>query len=172
MKHLRSLLSVILTLILVSTLFTGCQSSDKPQGFPFTEITWEDSPDDMTALEGTSDTSYPSTYDGTTYTYPKKYLDLDGTIKYMYDGDNKLMCVAWLYSADSEEDLKKAYDTIHKQVEEIHGKSGYNTGNITNYGDVWYLEEGNIVLGAVTTDTQKALQYSYLNPAVSTKEEQ
>ncbi len=168
MKHLRSLLSVVLTLVLVSGVLTGCQSEKKPAGFPFTELTWENSYDDMVELEGDSDNTYDSVYDGTTYTYPKKYMDLDGTIKYMYDGDNKLMCVAWTYSAESDEDLQETYDTIHEEVEKAYGESGYDPKTPSSYGDVWYLEEGNIILSAMTTDTQKALQYSYLNPKVST----
>lgn len=171
MKYLHSLFSIILTLVLVSSALVGCGSSKKSEGFPFTELTWENSYDDMVALEGESDDTYDSMYNGTTYTYPKKYLDLDGTIKYMYDADNKLMSVAWVYSTDTDEDLKDTYDTIRKEVEETHGESGYNTEQATNYGDVWYLDEGNIILSVMTTNSQKALQYSYLNPAVSTKEE-
>ena len=55
-------------------------------------------------------------------------------------------------------------------MEDTYGESGYDSENPTNYGDVWYLENGNILLMVVTTDTQQALQYSYLNPEVSTKE--
>ncbi|GAA0807338.1 hypothetical protein GCM10008910_47270 [Faecalicatena orotica] len=172
MKHLRSIVAVVLTLILFSSVLTGCSSSGKTVEFPFTSITWDDTIDDMVELEGTSDNTYDSIYGGTTYAYPKEYLDLKGTVKYMYDGDEKLMCVAWVYSADLSDDLEETYDTIHEKLEKAHGESGYNTENSTNHGSVWYLDEGNIILSAVTTDTQKALQYSYLNPAVSTKEDE
>lgn len=171
MKYLRSLFSAVLVLVLTLSALTGCCSPNQSEGFPFTELTWESSYDDMVALEGESENSYDSVYNGTTYTYPRKYHDLDGTLKYMYDADNKLMCVAWTYSTDTDDDLKETYETIRKEVQETHGESGYNTEQPTNYGDVWYLDEGNIILSVMTTNTQKALQYSYLNPAVSTKEE-
>lgn len=172
MKHLRSIVTVVLTLTLVSSVLAGCSSSKRAAEFPFTKITWDDTIDDVVELEGTSDNTYDSIYGGTTYAYPKEYLDLKGTVKYMFDADEKLMCVAWVYSADLNDDLKEPYDTIHDKLEKAHGESGYNTENPTNYGSVWYLDEGNIILSAVTTDTQKALQYSYLNPAVSTKEDE
>ena len=88
----------------------------------------------------------------------------------MYDDNDKLMTVAWTYGTDEEKALKDVYDKIHQDVEDTYGESGYDSENQTNYGDVWYLENGNILLMVVTTETQKALQYSYLNPEVSTKE--
>lgn len=172
MKYLRSFFTAALTFALVSSFLAGCSTSKKDTEFPFSEITWDATYDDMVELEGTSDNTYDSIYGGTTYAYPKKYLDLDGTVKYMYDAEEKLMCVAWVYSANLNDDLEKPYNTIHDALEKAHGESGYNTENSTNYGSVWYLDEGNIILSAVTTDTQKALQYSYLNPAVSSKEDE
>lgn len=171
MKYLRSFFCVILAVILVCPTLAGCSSSKDSEGFPFTELTWENSYDDMVALEGESNDTYDSVYSGTTYGYPKEYLDLNGTVRYMYDADNKLMCVAWAYSADTDEELKDTYETIFKEIKKTYGESGYNTNQPTNYGDVWYLDEGNIILSAMTTSTQKALLYSYLHPDVSTKKE-
>lgn len=175
MKYLRSLLSVIIAFTFVATALTGCSfdknsSSKKSLGLPFTKLTWDNSYDDMVALEGKSTATYDSIYKGTTYTYPKKYLGLDGTINYMYDDANKLMCVAWSYSATSADDLKSTYKKIHDQLKNSYGASGYNTSNQTNYGDVWYRDEGDIILSAATTNSIKALQYAYLNPVVSNKE--
>lgn len=169
MKHLRSLLSVILVSVLFSAALIGCSPSKKSPAFPFTKLTWDNTYDDMVALEGKSTNTSDSIYKGTTYLYPKSYLNLDGTVKYMYDADNKLMCVAWSYAAKSSEDLKSTYNKIRDQLKKTYGDSGYNTDNPGNYGDVWYRDEGNIILSAVTTNSIKSLQYSYLNPAVSSK---
>ena len=52
-----------------------------------------------------------------------------------------------------------------------HGESGYNTQKETNYGDVWYLEDGNIIISTMVTDSQKALQFAFLSPEQSTAAE-
>ena len=56
--------------------------------------------DDIQALEGDSGESYDSVYDGTTYTYEKEYDGLKGTIKYMFDDKEKLVCLSWMYETD------------------------------------------------------------------------
>lgn len=55
---------------------------------PFTEITWENTLDEVLALEGEPLDSYPSTYSGTTYTFSKDFHDMSGTIKYMFDDND------------------------------------------------------------------------------------
>jgi len=170
MKHLRTFFSVSLIIVLAITALTGCKKQPQAVKSPFTEMTWENSVEDVIAEEGDDYTTYESIYNGTTYEFAKNYLDQDGTVKYMFDDNDKLMCVAWAFGTDDEETLKDTYNKIHQDVEDTYGESGYDSENPTNYGDVWYLENGNILLMVVTTDTQQALQYSYLNPEVSTKE--
>ena len=170
MKHLRTFFSVSLILVLAATTLTGCKKQPPAVECPFTKMTWENSVDDVIAEEGDDYTTYESIYNGTTYEFAKNYLDQEGTVKYMFDDNDKLMCVAWTYGTDEEKALKDVYDKIHQDVEDTYGESGYDSENQTNYGDVWYLENGNILLMVVTTETQKALQFSYLNPEVSTKE--
>lgn len=166
----RLFIPVILAIPLL--LFTACKADTTSKEeldvvSPFTEITWEDDFEDVTNLEGDNYESYDSVYGGTTYTFPKKYLNLDGTIKYMFDGDGKLMCVAWSYGSDSLDSLTELYDEIHSDVEAAYGESGYNTNASTNFGDVWHLDGGDIILSVMNTNTQKALQYSYQNSVVS-----
>lgn len=164
MKHLHKIL--IVTLLLALTL-TGCK---KKSACPFTDITWKNSVDDVIAAEGKNYKTEDSMYKGKTYSFPKKYLGLDGTIMYMFDDNGKLMDVSWVYGPDSNDDLKNTYDRIHKDIKSAHGKSGYNVTNSSTRGDVWYLDEGDIILSAVSTDSVKLLQYTYLNPKVSNKE--
>ena len=172
MNRFALLLSVSLILVITCVLYAGCAGKDDQEslGCPFTELGWDATVDDMTTLEGSDYATYDSVYDGTTYTYSKSYLDTDGTIKYMFDDKDKLMCVAWNAGIDSENTLKSLYTKIHDQIVEKHGKSGHDAENATNYGDVWYLDSGDIVLSAVTTSDPMGLQYSYLNPQVSNTE--
>lgn len=167
MKHLLKILSVSLTLAFI---LTGCQKPQPKLACPFTDMTWESTVDDVTAAEGDNYTTHDSIYNGTTYSFSRKYLDLDGTVKYMFDNNDKLMSVAWAYGTNNVDDLKKTYDKIHGQIENAYGKSGYAAENPTNFGDVWYLDEGDIVLSAVTTDSQTILQYAYVHPKVSNTE--
>lgn len=170
MNHIFRYFSVLFTITFLSCSLMGCQKgSDSEKGSicPFSALTWESSYEDMTALEGNEYESYDSVYEGTAYTYSKEYLGRTGTVKYMFDAENRLMCMAWAYSTDSIDELGEVYDTIHEQVVDAHGESGFDNANSTNYGDVWYLESGDILITAVTTDSETALQYAYLNPLVS-----
>lgn len=169
MKHTIHLFPIILTALFLGFSLSGCQK--EAGDFPFTSLTWESGYEDMIALEGSDHDTYDSVYEGTTYTYAKEYLGRSGTIKYMFDSEDALMCVAWAYGTDSTEELDEVYQTIHQQLVKAYGDSGYHPAHDTNYGDVWYLESGDILISAVTTESQKALQYAYLNPAVSNQEE-
>lgn len=69
--------------------------------------------------------TYDSVYDGTTYTFPKEFDGLNGTIKYMFDDEEKLVCMSWLYETDDSEDLADVYDKIHGEAEDMLGESGF-----------------------------------------------
>ncbi len=142
-----------------------------PLDCPFTEMSWSSTPEDVFEAEGECDSSYDSVYDGTCYTYPGEYNGLGGTIKYMFDDQERLMCVAWTYSCEDTDELKSLYDTISASVNERFGESSYNANNPGNSGNVWYLESGDIVLSTMITSDSKALQYAYLHPSVSNTEE-
>lgn len=176
MKYTR--LSFFTILILISSIlsFTGCsnQTTDKTSQdivCPFTSLSWDNTYDDMVALEGSDYKSYDSVYNGTTYSYSKEYLGMEGIIKYMYNEDEDLMCTAWVYSEGTNENLDELYSTIHTDLTASYGESGYDTKNSTNYGDVWYLEDGHIILSVMTTAQQNVLQYSYLSPEASETKE-
>ena len=169
----KKLFSLCLTLALVAALLCGC-GGKKNAAFPdcpFSELTWASSVADMEKAEGIDYETYDSVYGGTTYTYSKEYKGLPGTVKYMFDAEKKLASIAWAYGSDSADELKQLYENIHADVAAVHGESGYNTDKETNYGDVWYLEEGNIIISTMLTDSQKALQFAYLSPEQSTSKE-
>lgn len=170
MRKNRFYTALLLTSALTASLFSGCSKSETDVEIPFTDITWGSSLDDIIELEGEDYESYDSVYDGTTYSYPKSYDGMDGDIKYMFDDKDKLVCIAWQCSAPDADALDDIYTDIHSSLEDTYGESGYNSGHSTNHGDVWYLEEGDIILSAVTTDSMNALLYSYLHPDVSNQE--
>lgn len=137
---------------------------------PFTDLSWSASTEDMIAAEGRDYETYPSVYNGTTYTYPKQYLGKDGTVKYMFDENGALMSAAWAFSSENIGVLQDLYNEINASVNASFGESGYNadgTNSVGNYGNVWYLEQGDIVLSTMITSEAKALQYAYLHPSVS-----
>lgn len=165
----KKILGFCLAVSVAAACMIGCGS--KTAACPFSELTWKNSVSDMEKLEGTEHETYDSVYGGTTYTYPKEFEGVSGTVKYMYDAEGKLASIAWAYGSDDAEELRELYGSIHSDLVSAHGESGYNTQEDTNYGDVWYLKEGNIIVSAMITDSQKALQYAYISPSHSTPKE-
>lgn len=165
-KHPLPLLLLLLSL----TLLTAC-SEERPSAAqtiaPFSDMNWESTVEDILASSTEPYDSYDSVYGGLCYTFPCPYQDKEGIVKYMLDENDRLLCIAWTFSATSSDELQSLYQSIHGQLQEQYGDGGYNTDAGTNYGDVWYLESGDIVLTAMDTSENKALQYAYLHPEAS-----
>ncbi len=163
----------ILLITVLSVILSACGLNNNKPIASFSEASWDYCVDDMIALEGNTDKTYKSIYGGMTYSYPKQYNGYNGTIKYMFDGNNKLMCIAWAYGCDDQNELYALYDEINEAVIKTHGESNYNAnGHSSNYGNVWHLETGDIIISTMITEDNKALQYAYLNPIVSNTETQ
>ena len=157
-------LSVLLFLSLFGLLLSGCQSSGAAAPpSPFSDASWEYTVEDLLAYEGDSPVTYDSVYGGICYTYPKTWQERPGTIKYMYNQEERLMCIAWTCPAEEEQELYDLYDIIEESVNTRAG----GTDKTSNYGHVWYRDEGNIILSLMITSDLKALQYAYLHPEVS-----
>lgn len=93
MKRLQK--SIVLFFVIMANLFVLCSCGQTQKvECPFTEITWENSLDDVLALEGDPVESYDSIYSGTTYSFNKEFNGMQGTIKYMFDDNDKLMSMA------------------------------------------------------------------------------
>lgn len=165
MKRLQKSFT-LLFIITISLVVCSCGQTQKTE-CPFTEITWENTLDEVLALEGEPLDSYPSTYSGTTYTFNKDFHDMSGTIKYMFDDNDKLMSMAWVYIPESEDDLEYAYQTLFDETNQLYGESGFNSDMGTAKGNVWYLEDGNIVIGVMSTGVNEAVQYQFFHPDVS-----
>lgn len=167
-KTAKKLLKKTALLALTSSLLFslwGC-SEKEPIDCPYSDLGWETTEDELFAAEGDYVSSYDSTYGGLTYTYEGSYKDRDGVLKYMYDEEGVLMSIAFTYSSTSDEDLQEFYDELHSELVDTYGESGNkDTSNSTNYGDVWRMDEGHIILSVMITDSNKALQIAYVNPA-------
>lgn len=156
---------ILLFPVLFAFVLCACRKEESPAApvSPFSDSTWEYTVEDILAYEGSSPETYDSVYGGICYTYPKTYQEHQGTIKYMFDDKERLMCIAWACSADEAQELYDFYDLIEKDVNSQTGE----TGSSSNTGCVWYRENGNIVLSLMITSDLKAMQYAYLHPDVS-----
>ena len=169
---MKQLCKFVASLLLSTTIILsliGCSSVPKEVTIPFTEINWESTLEDVQALEGELLDSYYSSYKGTTYVYEKEYLGLSGTIKYMFDDEENLRSMAWLYLPESDEDLEEVYADLVKQTNKLYGKSGFDSDMTTAKGEVWYLEGGNILIGVMSTGINEAIQYQFFHPEVSSE---
>lgn len=156
--------------LLFSGLLSGCGKAEAIH-CPFTDLGWETTTEELFEAEGPCDEPYKSTYGGVVYSYPATYMGYEGTIKYMYDENTILMSVAFAYGSEDAEELKTFYDKLVSDIEEEHGKSTYDTNETTNYGNVWELKEGHIILSVMLTNSNKALQIAYVNPLAQEEDE-
>lgn len=168
-KKIKLLKSVFLALLLPALLLPICcgKETPAPPVAPFSEASWQYTLEDVLSYEGEGYTTYDSVYGGTCYTYPKIYQERQGTIKYMFDGEERLMCVAWTCAADEEQELYDFYSQIEESVDAITNEDKPDPDKPLTSGRVWYREEGNIILSLMITSDLKVLQYGYLHPDVS-----
>ena len=168
MKQMHKFIASLMLLTMLLSLL-GCGSSNKEVTIPFTEMTWENTLEEVEAYEGELQDSYYSSFKGTTYVYEKEYLGLKGSIKYMFDDEENLRSVAWLYLPESKEDLENVYVELVNQTNNLYGESGFNSDMATAKTVVWYLEGGNVLIGVMSTGVNEAIQYQYFHPDVSSE---
>ena len=87
----------------------------------------------------------------------------------MFDAEENLRSVAWLYLPESKEDLENVYADLVKQTNKLYGESGFDSDMTTAKGAVWYLEGGNILIGVMSTGVNEAIQYQFFHPEVSSE---
>lgn len=168
MKRLQK--SIVLFFVIMANLFVLCSCGQTQKvECPFTEITWENSLDDVLALEGDPVESYDSIYSGTTYSFNKEFNGMQGTIKYMFDDNDKLMSMAWVYIPQSKDDLENVYQSLYDETCQLYGESGFDSNTGTAKGNVWYLKDGNILIGVMSTGVNEAIQYQFFHPDVSSQ---
>ena len=170
MKQLRKILCLLPVIALGICLLAACGKKDPEITCPFTDVTWENTMDDIKALGGKLNTEVDSAYDGDTYEVATSYLGYDGVVQYMFDDKDKLVNMTWIYTGDSADEIKELCEELVEKTEKTHGKSGYDYELGTNAGYVWYSDSGNVILSYFATDELKMLQYSYKHPDVSLEE--
>lgn len=166
-KRFFALFLCLLTMIALSS----CGKKEEVLDCPFTELGWDATAEDVVAKEGEDFSTYDSIYGGLCYTYPKKYEGRAGTVKYMFDDQDRLVNIAWTYSAETPEELAAVYDEINLATAETYGDSGSSADGVGNYGNVWHLEGGDIIITTMSTSEMSVLQYAYLHPLISSPEE-
>ena len=163
MKHLLKPFSLLLTLLFCVSCLCGCGA--KEVKCPFTEANWESTIEDIKALETDLEEGGESSYYGASYLAPSTYRDLDGTVQYMFDEEDNLALVQWSYETDSLDELETLYQTIHNELTDSYGEGGFESQFSSSIGgDVWYLENGNIILMFSAVDDYKAIHLSYVSP--------
>lgn len=170
MKYFKKISCLFTTFVIGISTLCGC--SEKEVTCPFTEFTWESTLEDIQEGSGELLNSYESIYDGMTYSYAKEYDGMEGTIKYMFDENNELMSMAWLYIPESDEDLENVYAKLCDETTDLYGESGFSSEQLGAKGEVWYLEDGNILVGVMSTGVNEAVQYQFFHPDVSSEKPQ
>lgn len=169
MKQLRKVLCLAFILVMSTSCLFGC--GGKEVVCPFTEIKWENTVEDIFALEGENYEEGESLYYGDSYVYPKEYKGYNGTIQYMFDEKDKLACMVWLYSSESHDEVFGLYEEITKELTDEYGEGGLDSAFASQVGgNVWYLDGGNIILMASLVDEYKAVQFSFVSPKHSLDE--
>ncbi len=144
----------------------GCSDKRKTFNCPFTELAWGSTADDMTDAEGENSDSYPSIYNGVTYTYKKRYLDYDGIVKYMYDDNEKLCNISWSYAGEDAVSVTEVYEAVCADTEKLFGK-GEDDDGVGNYCRIWITDTGTVMANAVITNDTTVMQIAYMSPEVS-----
>lgn len=163
MKQLRKVVCLILVFLMSMSCLFGCAA--KEVICPFTEIKWENTVEDIFALEGEKYEEGESLYYGDSYVYPKEYKGFEGTIQYMFDEKGKLASMVWLYSSDSGDEILDLYEEISKELTNEYGEGGLSSAFASQVGgNVWYLDGGNIILMASLVADYKAVQFSFVSP--------
>ena len=158
--------TILIISLITGVALSGCSKGRSHIGCPFSELSWDDSYDEMIKLEGEQYETYDSIYKGTTYTYPKEYLGNTGMIKYMYDDAGKLCNVSWSYTGDDADEVLTVYRAVCDDTVNTHGPSTSDDG-IGNYCEIWASESGTVMANAVITNDTKVMQIAYMNADVS-----
>ena len=163
MKQLRKVICLALILVMSTSCLFGCGAQKVI--CPFTEITWDNTVDDIFALEGENYEEGESLYYGDSYVYPKEYKGFDGTIQYMFDEDGKLASMVWLYSNEDGDEIFDLYKEITYELIDEYGEGSLDSSFASQVGgNVWYLDGGNIILMASLVADYKAVQFSFVSP--------
>lgn len=168
MRRTRRITALLLTMFFCFLCVSGCKKETEVITCPFTDVTWGNTLEEIISSSGEPIETRDSIYNGKSYLFSKEYKGHEGTVYYIFDETEKLVSMAWGYSTDSSEELSTLYDELCAEITAEYGESDY-TPQLGD-GNVWYMDEGNIVLFNIDTAEYKALQLNYVHPDVAEKE--
>lgn len=150
-------------------LLSACTSSDKSSlpPAPFSQASWESTPQELETLEGTVPETTASVYGGTAYLFPGHYLGYDGTTKYMFDSSEQLVAIAFFYEGSEAGEITEFSKQLYEITSKDHGAGIHSETAGHNSGEKWVRPEGNIILSVLSTADANALQYAFLHPSIS-----
>lgn len=141
------------------------EAVENATGFPVfgeEDLSWDMTEDELTAVLGEPESIYFSIYGGDALTYPAEYLGREGTLKLMFSEDGALASVAWAYITPNADDLISVYEEIDGYEIERNGESGFSSQHSTSFGDVWYLEDRDVLISTIFGSDSCGLQYAYI----------
>ena len=150
-------------ILLIVCLFSACGQKDiTPTAVPFTEITWDNTLDQIYDLEGTVYEKSLSMAGGYNYIFAKKYLNFDGYIQYNIDDNDTLSGISWYYIGNDQNLAKEIYTTIQEHTSSILGRvEPIHSSNIHS-GYKWETDDCTIFLISFAQNEEYAVQISYL----------
>ena len=163
-KKSKKLICIFAILTVIAGTMSGCANQTQ---IPFSDCKWTWTVENVTKAEGKPKEVYDSVYGGDTYTYDKKFMKYDGTIKYMFDENGSLASVAWSYVDEDEDNVMQFYKYLQNAEKRKHGKSEFSNTNDTAYGDVWHLDDCTVIITTLTVNGNSGLQYAYINKGYS-----
>ena len=134
---------------------------------PFTEAVWESTLEDVVAFEGAEYETTVSVYGGNSYIFPKKYLDYDGYVQYMFDDKNALVGAAWFYIGNSKSTANDMYEAIKEETSSLFGKEESLMDSSYYGGNKWKLNDRSVLLVTFSQDDEHAVQISYISSSVN-----
>ena len=174
MKHLQKLPFFLFVLTLCITAL-ACKPATPKLTIPYTEMTWNNTLEDIQSAEGELLSTSPSAYNGTTYVFEKEFLDVKGNIKYSFDEKNTLKSIGWMYSSASIDELEALYKKICSETANHYGECDLDTADSSKLkssavkANFWYLDDGNIQILLIYAADYSVLQIQYIHPDVASE---
>lgn len=114
---------------------------------PISDLNFESTYDDMIRKEGKPADTVTDELVGTVYKYDYNYEEMQGSLQYRFNQDNKLYLIGWFYNT---KDVKVLSQKLEKELEQKYGKPYYDDGADNRVGYVWmwkwHIEKADVIL--------------------------
>ena len=157
---MKKRLITIAAAMLIAVLLCACGKANSFE-CPFSDAEWTMSPGELSSVMGEPVEIYASVYGGDTYIYPCDYLGSQGNVKYMFSESGQLASIAWSLAGENAE-IEQVFNEINRAETKLRGKSEFSSKNDATNGNVWYLDDGDVMISRITANGSSALQYAYI----------